>query len=124
MMLSGRMGRGYLQRYGVSNTWPQVLLCGAVLSAWHIGPIVQTYRMYSVMRQATKKNFEAGFNSGDQQMNFLLLPVTLIAQPKVTPGCYTQKSENPPDIEGILTFFKKSSIVVRPSAQWLHDRER
>lgn len=120
MLLSGRIGRGCLRRYEVSSALAQILLCGAVLSAWHIGPIMQTYRMYGAIRQATEKNFEAGFNLGDQQMIFLLFSDTLIAQPRIAPGHYTRNSESPPDIRCMLDYFQKNSIVVRSPTEWFH----
>jgi hypothetical protein len=114
MLLSPWLGRRRLQRFAISSALAQFLLCAAVLSAWHPTPVLRTYRMYSSVRQATEQNFQEGFHAGDKQMIFLLLPETLIAHPQIPPGNYTQGSETPPDIENILTFFKKSCMVARP----------
>ena len=124
MLLSGWIGRGRFQRYAVCGVLTPVLLCAAVLSAWHIRPVLRAYGMYGAVRQATEQNFRAGFRAGDKQMVFLLLPETLVAQPQVAPGNYTQNSQKPADVNYILTFFKKSSMVARPPTDWFYDRER
>jgi hypothetical protein len=69
--------------------------------------------VYGSVRQAIERNFQAGFHAGDKQMVFLLLPETLIAQPQIGPGTYTQRIDDPPDVRAVLTFFKKSSMVAR-----------
>ncbi len=124
MLLSPWIGRGRLQRYAVSSALAQFLLCAAVLSVWQARPVLRTYRMYGSVRQATEQNFQAGFHAGDKQMVFLLLPETLIAQPQIGPGNYTQGPETPPDIQSVLIFFKKSCIVARSPTDWLYDRQR
>lgn len=124
MLLSPWIGRGRLRQYAISSTLAQFLLCAAVLSVWHITPVLRTYGMYGSVRHATEQNFQAGFQTGDKQMVFLLLPQTLIAQPQIGPGNYTQRFEKPPDIQNVLTFFKKSSMVARSPTDWLYDRHR
>ena len=124
MFLSPWLGRGRLQRYAVSSAFAQFLLCAAVLSVWHPRPVLRTYKMYGSVRQATEQNFQAGFNTGDKQMVFLLFPGTLIAQPQIRPGNYTQWIDDPPDVRAVLTFFKKSCMVARSPTDWLYDRQR
>jgi hypothetical protein len=115
MLSSNWIGRGRLQRYAASGVLTQVLLCAAVLSAWHIRPVLRTYRNYSAINRATDRNFQAGFRTGDKQMVFLLVTDGLVSQPQIEPGTYTMSPENPRDVHYVLMYFKKSSMVVRPS---------
>lgn len=124
MLLSPWLGRGRFQRYAVSGAVAQVLLCAAVLSVWRPGQVLRTYRMYSSVRQATEQNFQAGFRAGDEQMVFLLLPETLIAQPQIGPGNHTLRFEEPSDARYVLTFFKKDCMVARSPTEWIPDRQR
>lgn len=123
MLLPAWIGQERWQRCAVSTPWAYVCLCAALLSLWPMRPVLQTYRMYSVVRKATERNFQAGFDA-QKHMAFLLLPKTLIAQPQVAPGNYAAQSEKPLDVQCILTFFKKSSMVALPPTEWLDDRER
>lgn len=114
MLLSAKTGDGPRLWYPASNALPHVLLCAAVLFSWHLKPILRAYRTYGGVRQAIVQNFQAGFQAGDTQMVFLLLPQTLVAEPQIDPGTYTLSSESP-NARYILTFFKKKTMVARSS---------
>lgn len=120
VLSSGWMRRRLWYRYLHPRALSCVLLCAAVLSAWHIRPVLQSYRMYAAVRQATDQNFQSGFQVNKEEMTFLVLPYTLVAQPQIAPGKYTNKPSRPADVQYVLAFFKKSSIVVLSPNAWLH----
>jgi hypothetical protein len=53
MLLSGWIGGGRLRRYAGSGALAQVLLCAAVLAAWHMKPVFGAYRVYRAVWQTT-----------------------------------------------------------------------
>ena len=112
MLLSAKTGEGHRRWYPASSALPHVLLCGAVALSWHLKPILRAYRTYGAVRHAIEQNFQAGFQAGDTQIVFGLLPQTLVAEPQLGPGTYTLSSESA-DARYILTFFKKERMSVR-----------
>lgn len=96
-----------------------VLLCAAVLVAWHIRPLIQSYQMYAAVRKATAHNFDMGFQENESHMTYWLLPQTLIAQPQIPPGPHGPSASERIDVRAILQFFKKENLVAVPPADWL-----
>jgi hypothetical protein len=95
----------------VNSGLAQILLCIAVLSAWHVRPVLRTYRLYGQIRGATVRNFQAGFQSGDEMM-FVPLPDSLIAHLHMEPGLHVQSSEEAPEVQYMLRFFRKQKLIV------------
>ena len=111
ILFSSWLGRGLLSRRVIASAVAQVVLCAAVLSQWHVRPLLHTYRVYGLVRRATAQNFEAGFEPSDE-MNFRALPASLIAQPRLSPGLHVQDPGELTDVQYILRFFNKKRIVV------------
>jgi hypothetical protein len=110
-----------LGRRAVFKSFAPVLLAAAVLSLGHLGPLSNTYKMYSVLRKAGEKNFESGFRRDAEEMTFSVLPSEgIISEEQLAPGTYTASPSNTGDFSSshypyyILAFFEKQKLIVHP----------
>ncbi len=118
--LSGRPLDRTRFRVGILNAAAPVLLSAAVIMGWHIGELVDTYRIYGALRRGTEENFQSGFRPGSSAMEFLLPPDHgLILGAQAEPGTYSASSAGSDYISYVLCYFGKQTAVVRSSKDWL-----
>lgn len=97
------------------SAWAPLLLIFAVLSTWHIRPLLRSYQLYGTLRRINQQNFDAGFRPGDGSMTYLLLPSGgLMYVPIFPPGTYMRGSREFAYPYPMLWFFGKSEMIVRP----------
>jgi hypothetical protein len=113
-----------LRQNAVLNVAP-LLLCMAIIVAWHTKPVIRQYRIYGAMDHEMNENFRSGFNPDNAKMIFLSPPPSgLIHGAQIAPGLYTRSSPGEGYPQYILTFFGKERMVVRSADDWLYHGEQ
>jgi hypothetical protein len=104
-----------------TGTWlASVLLCAGVIVIWHTRPVLREYGVYGRIHYALDHNFRSGFASGEEPLNFLLIPAGgIIYQQQVPAGTYSLDDTPPPYVAYVLRFFNKRVMVVRSADEWM-----
>jgi len=91
---------------------PVCLIVGVAV-LWHVAPLMREYRAYGAVYRTIRANFNSGFASGSEPIEWLLPPNRGVITPAaIEPGTYSRDSSSHYPAY-ILGYFDKRTIVVR-----------